>query len=54
MAMVIDRLVLYIFFGVTLGGTCAILLSAPNVFVYTDQKKVIEQLTAYYDSLSPQ
>jgi nicotinic acetylcholine receptor len=45
MAMVIDRLVLYIFFGVTVGGTCGILLSAPNVFDYVDQKTIIERLT---------
>ena len=44
--MVIDRLLLYVFFGVTLGGTLGILLSAPNVFKYVDQKEVIDRLTA--------
>uniref|UniRef100_A0A0K0D4B1 Neur_chan_memb domain-containing protein n=1 Tax=Angiostrongylus cantonensis TaxID=6313 RepID=A0A0K0D4B1_ANGCA len=31
-AMIIDRLLLYIFFGITAGGTCGILFSAPHVF----------------------
>lgn len=44
-AMVIDRLLLYIFFGVTLGGTLGILLSAPNVFKYVDQQEIIDKLT---------
>ncbi len=42
--MVIDRLLLYIFFGVTAGGTFGILLSAPNVFQYVDQQEVINRL----------
>lgn len=44
--MVIDRLLLYVFFGVTTGGTFGILLSAPNVFEYVDQKTVIDQIKA--------
>ncbi|RWS18026.1 acetylcholine receptor subunit beta-like 1 [Dinothrombium tinctorium] len=40
-AMVIDRLQLYIFFLVTAGGTLAILLDAPHIFEYVDQDKVI-------------
>ena len=45
-SMVIDRLLLYVFFGVTAGGTFGILLSAPNVFEYVDQKTVIDQIRA--------
>ncbi|KAI1301178.1 Acetylcholine receptor subunit beta-like 1 [Halotydeus destructor] len=41
-AMVIDRLQLYIFFIVTAAGTIAILLDAPHIFEYVDQDKVIE------------
>lgn len=44
MAMVIDRLLLYVFFGVTAGGTIGIMLSAPNVFEHVDQKAIIERL----------
>lgn len=43
-SMVIDRLLLYVFFAVTAGGTIGILFSAPTVFEYVDQKAVIEQL----------
>ncbi|KAE9552233.1 hypothetical protein FO519_004542 [Halicephalobus sp. NKZ332] len=43
-SMVIDRLLLYVFFAVTVGGTCGIFLSAPNVFEYVDQNAVIEKL----------
>ncbi|CAB3400263.1 unnamed protein product [Caenorhabditis bovis] len=41
---VIDKLLLYIFFAVTTGGTLGILLSAPNVFEQIDQTAVIEML----------
>ncbi|CAD5208935.1 unnamed protein product [Bursaphelenchus xylophilus] len=44
-AMVIDRLLLYVFFAVTVGGSMGILLSAPNVFEYVNQTAVIERLT---------
>lgn len=48
-AMVIDRVLLYIFFGVTLGGTLGILLSAPNVFdPVTDQSVTINRLKELY------
>ncbi|CDW56203.1 nicotinic acetylcholine receptor non alpha [Trichuris trichiura] len=47
-AMVIDRLLLYIFFGVTLGGTVGILLSAPNVFEFVDQQEVVNRLLLFY------
>lgn len=43
-AMVIDRLLLYVFFAVTAGGTMGILFSAPKVFEYVNQTAVIEQL----------
>uniref|UniRef100_A0A7E4W742 Neur_chan_LBD domain-containing protein n=1 Tax=Panagrellus redivivus TaxID=6233 RepID=A0A7E4W742_PANRE len=43
-SMVIDRLLLYVFFAVTVGGTCGIFLSAPNVFDNVNQTAVIEQL----------
>lgn len=47
--MVIDRVLLYIFFGVTLGGTLGILLSAPNVFdPIPDQNAVLERLKSLY------
>lgn len=39
-AMVIDRLLLLLFFGVTLGGTLGIICSAPHVFDFVDQEKV--------------
>ena len=41
-AMVIDRLQLFIFFAVTAFGTLTILLDAPHIFEYVDQDKVIE------------
>lgn len=41
-AMVIDRLQLYIFFLVTAAGTVGILLDAPHIFQYVDQDAVIE------------
>ncbi|KAI6216697.1 Acetylcholine receptor subunit beta-type unc-29 [Aphelenchoides besseyi] len=43
-SMVIDRLLLYVFFGITLGGTLGILLSAPNVFETTNQTQIIQEL----------
>lgn len=46
--MVIDRLLLYVFFGVTVGGTLLILLSAPNVFEYVDQEEVINKIKAKF------
>lgn len=42
-AMVIDRLQLYLFFVVTTIGTIAILLAdAPHIFEYVDQDKVMK------------
>ncbi|CEF65117.1 GH10531p [Strongyloides ratti] len=43
-AMVLDRLLLLIFFGITLGGTFSIIFSAPHIFEFVDQDAVIERL----------
>ncbi|CAO4385732.1 unnamed protein product [Caenorhabditis nigoni] len=47
-AMVLDRLILLIFFGVTLGGTLGIICSAPHVFDFVDQEAIINKLNARY------
>ncbi|KOX71570.1 Acetylcholine receptor subunit beta-like 1 [Melipona quadrifasciata] len=51
-AMVIDRLQLYIFFLVTSAGTIGILMDAPHIFEYVDQDRIIEiyRGNALYDS----
>jgi len=49
-AMVIDRFLLYVFFGVTLGGTLGILLSAPYVFHSVDQKAELTRIIGLYKS----
>ncbi|KAF0295737.1 Acetylcholine receptor subunit beta-like 1 [Amphibalanus amphitrite] len=41
-AMVIDRLQLYLFFAVTTAGTIGILMDAPHIFEYVDQDKIID------------
>lgn len=46
MAMVIDRLLLIIFFGVTMGGTIGIIFKAPHVFHFVDQREIINKLIA--------
>ncbi|GMT30652.1 hypothetical protein PFISCL1PPCAC_21949, partial [Pristionchus fissidentatus] len=51
-AMVIDRLLLLIFFGVTLGGTIGIICSAPHVFDFVDQEKVIKEINARYMNMT--
>ncbi len=43
-AMVIDRLQLYIFLAVTIGGTVGILINAPHIFQYVDQAQIIDAL----------
>ncbi|KHJ98275.1 Neurotransmitter-gated ion-channel transmembrane region [Oesophagostomum dentatum] len=43
-SMVLDRLLLYVFFAATTGGTMGVLFSAPNVFEYVDQAAVIHNL----------
>ncbi|XGW24628.1 hypothetical protein V3C99_006227 [Haemonchus contortus] len=49
-AMIIDRLLLCVFFGITVGGTCGILFSAPYVFQGVDQRKVLQKLIDLYKS----
>jgi hypothetical protein len=39
-AMVIDRLQLYIFLAVTIGGTVGILINAPDIFDFVDQDEI--------------
>lgn len=43
-AMVIDRLLLIIFFGITMGGTIGIIFTAPYVFEFVDQQEIIRRL----------
>ncbi|VDD97215.1 unnamed protein product [Enterobius vermicularis] len=47
-AMVIDRFLLYVFVGVTIGGTIGILGSAPYILQRVDQQKIIERLKHLY------
>ncbi|PIO57364.1 hypothetical protein TELCIR_21229, partial [Teladorsagia circumcincta] len=47
-AMIIDRLLLYVFFGITVGGTCGILFSAPYVFQGVNQREVLQKLIDLY------
>ncbi|KAK6730963.1 hypothetical protein RB195_007437 [Necator americanus] len=47
-AMIIDRLLLYVFFGITIGGTCGILFSAPYVFQVVNQREVLDKLINLY------
>uniref|UniRef100_A0A1I8BCI4 Neur_chan_LBD domain-containing protein n=1 Tax=Meloidogyne hapla TaxID=6305 RepID=A0A1I8BCI4_MELHA len=49
-AMVIDRFLLYIFFGVTLGGTIGVLFSAPTVFESVNQQAILQRLIHAYES----
>ena len=41
-AMVTDRLQLYIFFLVMTAGTIGILMDAPHIFEYVDKDRIIE------------
>ena len=43
-ALVIDRLQLFIFFSVTMIGTAWILLRAPNIFKFVDQQEILNKL----------
>ncbi|GAB1606055.1 acetylcholine receptor subunit beta-like 1 [Argonauta hians] len=43
-AMVLDRLLLYIFLAVTFGGTVGILMNAPHIFEYVDQDAIIQAI----------
>ncbi|VDL73693.1 unnamed protein product [Nippostrongylus brasiliensis] len=47
-AMIIDRLLLYVFFGITVGGTIGILFSAPYVFQGVNQREVLQKLIDLY------
>ncbi|PAV86499.1 hypothetical protein WR25_16914 isoform A [Diploscapter pachys] len=47
-SMIIDRLLLYVFAGITIGGTFGILLSAPTVFEVVDQDTIIKRLKHLY------
>uniref|UniRef100_A0A914PMQ3 Uncharacterized protein n=1 Tax=Panagrolaimus davidi TaxID=227884 RepID=A0A914PMQ3_9BILA len=49
-AMIIDRLLLYVFFGITIGGTVGILASSPYVLDQVDQKTVLTRLIQLYKS----
>jgi hypothetical protein len=43
-ALVIDRLQLYIFFLVTVIGTALILFNAPHIFQFVDQQEILKKL----------
>jgi len=43
-AMVIDRLQLYIFLAVTVAGTVSILINAPHIYTYVDPDSIIAEL----------
>jgi nicotinic acetylcholine receptor, invertebrate len=43
-ALVIDRLQLFVFFAVTVIGTAMILFNAPQIFQYIDQQEILRQL----------
>lgn len=45
-AMVVDRLLLILFFGITFGGTVGIIFSAPYVFEFVDQRQILNRLIA--------
>lgn len=45
-ALVIDRLQLYIFFSVTVIGTAFILFDAPHIFEFVDQQDYLRKLIA--------
>ncbi|CAD6191888.1 unnamed protein product [Caenorhabditis auriculariae] len=47
-ASVVDRFLLYGFFGATLGGTIGIVFSAPSVFEYVDEEKTLKRLRQLY------
>lgn len=51
--MVIDRLMLYMFLAVTIGGTVGILINAPHIFEYVDQEKIIKALQGTKSGLAP-
>jgi len=50
-AMVIDRLQLYIFLAVTISGTLGILIHAPHIFEYIDQEEIKNRLISSQDGI---
>lgn len=46
-ARVLDRLLLFVFLGVTFSGSVGVLLNAPHILEYVDQDKIISELLAY-------
>jgi len=50
--MVIDRLQLYIFLAVTLGGTASILVDAPYIFEFVDQDLIKTHIMSGSDGWS--
>ncbi|VDP11367.1 unnamed protein product [Soboliphyme baturini] len=50
-AVVLDRLLLYTFLGLTLGGTVQILFSAPNMFEFIDQNEIIDRMNLKYNAM---
>ena len=42
--MVMDRLLLYIFMIVSIGGTIGIIVQAPHIFEYIDQEEIKRQI----------
>jgi nicotinic acetylcholine receptor, invertebrate len=49
--MVIDRLQLYVFLAVTVGGTVLILCHAPHIFDYIDQDDIRNRLISSNDGV---
>lgn len=49
--MVIDRLQLYIFLAVTIGGTVGILINAPHIFEYVDQDEFKRRIMGSKDGV---
>ena len=42
--MVIDRLQLFLFLAVTIGGTVGILINAPHIFEFVDQDEIRDKI----------
>ena len=50
-ALVIDRLQLYVFLAVTISGTLGILINAPHIFEYIDQEEIRTRLINSQDGI---
>ncbi|XP_076444121.1 acetylcholine receptor subunit beta-like 1 [Babylonia areolata] len=46
-ARVLDRLLLFIFLGVTLSGSAAVLMNSPHILEFVDQDKILEEIKEY-------